>query len=174
MLHASYLTSMDVTGYALDSNAGAWQQQVKFTLLRHLFTHLGCLGSLYGRSVLLFNLLKCCVRQFIWEERLPFDQKCVGSLGRIHVVFRCKECLPTKSIHISYNWISHAIHNEYMPVLSYTCVFKMCNNKIYQTSMRDAVFENIGRSEILRFKTIQKHHLNRYLCSIYWHYRWKS
>ena len=41
MLHAPYLTSPDVAGYALDSTAGAWPQQVKFTLPRHLFTHLG-------------------------------------------------------------------------------------------------------------------------------------
>ena len=31
----------DLIGYTLDSMAGAWPQQVKFTLPRHLFIHLG-------------------------------------------------------------------------------------------------------------------------------------
>ena len=35
------LSSPDVTGYALDSTAGAWPQQMKFTLPRHIFTQLG-------------------------------------------------------------------------------------------------------------------------------------
>ena len=38
VLQTSDLTSPD---YNLDSTAGAWPQQVKFTLPRHLFTHLG-------------------------------------------------------------------------------------------------------------------------------------
>ena len=41
MLHAPYLTLLDVTGYTFDNTAGAWPQQEKFTLPRHLFSHLG-------------------------------------------------------------------------------------------------------------------------------------
>ena len=41
VLHAPCLTSSGVNGYALDSTAGAWPQQVKFTLPVHIFTDLG-------------------------------------------------------------------------------------------------------------------------------------
>ena len=41
VLHAPYLTSTDLTGYAFDSTEGARPQQVKFTLPGHLSTHLG-------------------------------------------------------------------------------------------------------------------------------------
>ena len=34
------MTTSGVTGYVLDSTAGEWPQQVKFTLPRHLFTNL--------------------------------------------------------------------------------------------------------------------------------------
>ena len=40
VLHTPDLTSPDMTGYALDSLAGAWPQQVKLTLPYHLFTRL--------------------------------------------------------------------------------------------------------------------------------------
>ena len=40
-LHTPDLTSTDMTGYALDSTAGVWPQQMKFTLPGHLLTHLG-------------------------------------------------------------------------------------------------------------------------------------
>ena len=41
VLRTPDLTSPDMTGYTLNSTAGAWPHQVKFTLLGHLFTHLG-------------------------------------------------------------------------------------------------------------------------------------
>ena len=44
MLHAPYLTWLDVTGYTFDSMAGARPQQEKFTLPWHLFSHLGFPG----------------------------------------------------------------------------------------------------------------------------------
>ena len=42
MLHTADLTSLDMTGYTLDSTAGAWPQQLKFTFPGHLFAHLCC------------------------------------------------------------------------------------------------------------------------------------
>ena len=41
------LTSPDMTGYTLDSTAGAWPQHVTFTLPRYLFTNLGFPECLY-------------------------------------------------------------------------------------------------------------------------------
>ena len=41
MLHAPYLTWLDVTGYTFDNMAGARPQQEKFPLAWHLFLHLG-------------------------------------------------------------------------------------------------------------------------------------
>ena len=41
MLHTPDLTLLDMTYYTLDFTAGAWPQQEKFTLPRHLFSHLG-------------------------------------------------------------------------------------------------------------------------------------
>ena len=40
MLHAPYMTLLDVTGNTFDNTAGAWPQHVKF-LPGHLFSHLG-------------------------------------------------------------------------------------------------------------------------------------
>ena len=54
------LTSPDMTSYTLDSTAGAWPHQVKFTLPGHLFTHLGfpecpcCLGVTFIPSFVMF------------------------------------------------------------------------------------------------------------------------
>ena len=42
VLHTPDFTPLDMTGYTLDSTAGAWPEQQKFTLPRHtLFSHLG-------------------------------------------------------------------------------------------------------------------------------------
>ena len=50
VLYTPDLTSPDTIGYTIDSTTGAWSHKLKFTLPRHLFTHLGfpvypcCLG----------------------------------------------------------------------------------------------------------------------------------
>ena len=41
VLHMPDLTSPNMAGCTLDSTAGAWPKQVKFTLPGHIFTHLG-------------------------------------------------------------------------------------------------------------------------------------
>ena len=56
VLHAPYLSSPDVTGYAIDSKTGAWPQQDEFSLPRHLFSHLGFLEC------------SCCIECYIYPR----------------------------------------------------------------------------------------------------------
>ena len=67
------MTLPDVTGYTLDSTAGAWPQQVKFTVLEHLFTH-SCFPSVKQWKLRVFPwtfwLFSWKLRLFTWKLKL--------------------------------------------------------------------------------------------------------
>ena len=71
VLHTPDLTPPDMTGYTLDSVAGAWPQKVKFTLPEHLF-------------ILGFSWVCCleCALSWLWTNgfRLTDDGRLFPSL----------------------------------------------------------------------------------------------
>ena len=56
VLHTPDLNPPDMNDYTLDSTVGGWQQQEKFTLHRHLFSHLG------------FSEYSCCLESNIYSR----------------------------------------------------------------------------------------------------------